>query len=146
MHDKHSDLFIVAVSLIVEHQGTVLLMRRSAASAHGAGEWEFPSGRLQQGETLEQAVLREGMEETALDLAVEGLFDTFQFRRGAGREHAVGITFHCRLVSGEVRLSPEHDDFVWQPLDRPLQVDLPPAVKRSYEKFALAHSAAAPSP
>ncbi len=37
---------------------------------------------------------------------------------GSGREEAIGIAFHCRMLGGELRLSNEHDAVEWVPLDR----------------------------
>ena len=39
--------------------------------------------------------------------------DTFHFFRGALREEAVGMTFHCRVTGGQLRLSEEHSASVW---------------------------------
>ena len=105
--------FAVAVSALVEHQGRILLLHRSAARDHGAGEWEPVSGRIEAGESAEEAVLSEVYEETSLRVTVDRPFDTFHLFRGAERQETIGITFRCLYVEGEVRLSAEHDAFKW---------------------------------
>ncbi|MEX0740127.1 MAG: Nudix family hydrolase [Pseudohongiella sp.] len=58
----------VAVGVILDSQGQVLVARR-ADNQHLGGLWEFPGGKLEAGESVEQALCRELREE--LDIAVE---------------------------------------------------------------------------
>jgi 8-oxo-dGTP diphosphatase len=107
--------FLVVVAFLIERDDQVLLLRRSAAKDHAPGEWEVGSGRVRQGESALQAVLREAKEETGLDVEVVGPLDTFHFYRGPTREEAIGIAFHCRGMGGALRLSAEHDLARWIP-------------------------------
>jgi len=63
-------------------------------------------------------VHREAREETGLEVEILGVVDTFHYYRGATREEAIGIAFHCRAAGGQLRLSPEHDAADWVPLER----------------------------
>jgi 8-oxo-dGTP diphosphatase len=54
---------------IVEHRGRYLIGRRPEGVPL-AGYWEFPGGKVQAGETAEQAAARECLEETGLEVAV----------------------------------------------------------------------------
>jgi 8-oxo-dGTP diphosphatase len=105
--------FTVAVAYVIERSGTVLVMRRSRFKDHGAGQWETGSGRLEYGETPEQALHREVLEETGLRVEIVRPVDTFHFYRGANREETVGITFWCRYIGGDVAPSEEHDRVSW---------------------------------
>ena len=105
--------FVVVVSLVIERDRKVLLVRRSPSSDHAPGEWETVSGRVEFGESPIEAALREAFEETGLKVEVLQPLDTFHFYRGNAREEAVGITFHCRVDSGELRLSDEHTEYAW---------------------------------
>lgn len=60
-------LFHVVVEAIIEKDGKILLMKRSPERDHAPNEWETLSGRMQQGESFEEAVHREVLEETGLD-------------------------------------------------------------------------------
>ena len=115
--------FLVAVAFLIERDGHVLLLRRSATKDHAPGEWDFGSGKVKQGETPLDALHREVKEETGLTVEVIGPLDTFHFYRGAAREEAIGIAFHCRATGGELKISPEHDDARWVRLDEALDVD-----------------------
>jgi 8-oxo-dGTP pyrophosphatase MutT (NUDIX family) len=78
---------------------------------------------MRPGESPLEAVRREAREETGLDVEVLGLLDTFHFYRGAAREEAVGITFHCRAAPGTLKLSDEHDQARWVPREQLSEVD-----------------------
>jgi 8-oxo-dGTP diphosphatase len=74
----------VAVGAVAVHNGALLLVRRGRGAA--AGEWSVPGGRVEWGETLHAAVVREVLEETALEVVVdrflgwvERMHDTFHY-------------------------------------------------------------------
>ena len=110
--------FIVVVSLVIEHEGAVLLARRHPDRDHAPGAWDAISGRLEAGESPHEAAQREGFEETGLHVDVLAPIDTFHFLRGPDREEAIGITFHCRAHDGKARLSMEHTEFAWVTLEQ----------------------------
>lgn len=55
----------LCVGAVVLHDGALLLVRRGHGPA--AGEWSVPGGRVERGETLAEAVVREVAEETGLE-------------------------------------------------------------------------------
>jgi ADP-ribose pyrophosphatase YjhB (NUDIX family) len=59
----------VAVGAVCVHDGALLLVRRGRGPA--AGEWSVPGGRVEVGETLHEAVVRETYEETGLEVVVD---------------------------------------------------------------------------
>jgi mutator protein MutT len=59
----------VAVGAVCTHGDALLLIRRGRGPA--AGEWSVPGGRIEPGETLHEAVVRETAEETALEVVVD---------------------------------------------------------------------------
>ena len=97
-------IFKIAVEGIVEKDGLVLITKRSDARDHAPGEWETVTGRVENGETLEEGVVREVKEETGLTVSVVKPFDTFHFYRGAIRDEHQGVSFWCKYISGEVVL------------------------------------------
>lgn len=59
----------VAVGAVCTHADALLLVRRGRGPA--AGEWSVPGGRVEWGETLHEAVVRETFEETGLEVVVD---------------------------------------------------------------------------
>ena len=105
----------LAVSAAIFRDGRVLIVRRARPPAHGL--YTLPGGGVELGETLEQAVIREVREETALAVEPVGLagFRQAIARDAAGRveRHFVILPFAARWVSGEVALNEELAEAHW---------------------------------
>lgn len=102
----------LAVSAAIFHNGKLLLVRRARAPAKGV--YTLPGGRVEFGETLHDALRREVMEETALDIEIVGLAgwrEVLPIASGGG--HFVILPFAARWRGGEVQLNAELDDFKW---------------------------------
>jgi 8-oxo-dGTP diphosphatase len=81
----------VAVGGVLVRDGTLLLVLR--ARGPGAGQWSLPGGRVDAGESVEEALVREMAEETGLAVEVEGLCGVAE-RRGPGH-HYVILDYWC---------------------------------------------------
>jgi 8-oxo-dGTP diphosphatase len=105
----------LAVSAAIFRDGRVLIVRRARPPAHGL--YTLPGGGVEIGETLEQALIREVREETALDIAPVGLvgFREAIARDGAGRieRHFVILPFAARWIGGEILLNEELSEARW---------------------------------
>ena len=79
--------------------------------------WDFPKGKMEEGETLEQTALREIKEETGLDTElVHGFSDAirYNFSTREGKNIDKEVTFFLGLShSSDVKISDEHGDFIW---------------------------------
>ena len=105
----------LAVSAAIFRDGRVLIVRRARPPAHGL--YTLPGGGVELGETLEQAVIREIREETALDIEPIALAGYRQAiaRDQAGRieRHFVILPFAARWIAGEVALNEELAEAHW---------------------------------
>jgi 8-oxo-dGTP diphosphatase len=101
----------VAGKAIVRAGGRILLLQRAAASSHDPGLWELPGGKMDYGEQLPEALVREVAEETGLTVTVGRPILTWHFTKEPF--WVTGVTFICDLVAGEIRLSREHSAAVW---------------------------------
>src|SRR5437764_13078675 len=100
---------MVGVGGVVIEDGRALLIRRGSEPLRG--EWSIPGGSLELGETLEEGVARELLEETGLEVKVLELievFDRMYVETTAGAEGKRGPRFHdvivdylCEGVRGE---------------------------------------------
>lgn len=94
---------IAATIAAVFHDGRILLVRR--ANPPDAGRWGFPGGKVEAGETIQNAAVRELLEETgvqATPLRVFTAVDAFDHdEQGRSRQHFVLIAVLCKWTSGE---------------------------------------------
>ena len=101
-------------AVILDGQHRCLLVRRSAFNHNFVGCWEWPGGKVDDGEDFAAAVLRETREETSLEIEITGLAGATQFEMP--KVNVVLLCMEARVTGGEVKLSEEHDDFAWVPL------------------------------
>ena len=125
----------LAASAAIFRDGKLLLVRR--ANAPGRGLYSLPGGRVEFGETIEQAVHREVDEETSLKIAIAGFAAIREVLPADGvAGHFVVLSYAARWLGGEVRLNQELDDFRWIDPDRlhdfstTVQLDLSVAAAR----------------
>jgi len=116
----------VGVGAVVVDQGKVLLVRRRFEPS--AGYWSFPGGHVEPGETLEEAVLRELLEETGLVGYSPKLLAVTEYicldTAGHLKYHYVIIDFLIEDFSGELRLNEESEDAGFFSLDEALHMKL----------------------
>ncbi|MEU6562234.1 NUDIX domain-containing protein [Nocardia nova] len=95
-------------ALVVDNDGSILLQRRS-----DSGNWSFPGGVMEIGETLEQCVIRETKEETGLDIELTRLLGIYTdpdhviaYEDGEVRQE-FNITYYGKVVGGRIEVSSE---------------------------------------
>ena len=98
-------------AMIRDRQGRYLLVRRSAASRYNAGKWDLPGGKADLGEDLDDALIREVQEETGLRVSLERVAGAAESETPVKK--IAYLIFEAAAERGEVRLSEEHDDYVW---------------------------------
>jgi len=113
-------------AVILDGQQRCLLLRRSAFNRSFVGCWEWPGGKVDEGEDFATALLREAREETGLEVQITGLAGATMYEMPAMQ--MVLLCMEASVVSGELRLSEEHDDLVWAPLAEFQKYTFPPGV------------------
>jgi 8-oxo-dGTP diphosphatase len=110
----------------------ILLLRRSASDFMGS-IWELPSGKVETGESLLDALNREVTEETGLSIKeVKSYVDSFDYKSKSG---SLTRQFNFRVLTDGVytdsKLSSEHDGLVWCYLHEVHSYNITDSVKRS---------------
>src|SRR5689334_1295767 len=91
---------IRVVAAIIRREGKFLITRRPG-NVHLAGLWEFPGGKVEEGESLEEALVREIVEEIAVRVSVGAEF--FQVEHQYPTRSVRLHFFDCTIVSGELQ-------------------------------------------
>jgi 8-oxo-dGTP diphosphatase len=129
-------IFHVAAEAIIEKEGKILITKRSEKRDHAPGEWETLTGRVENGESFQDAVKREVKEEVSLEVEIVQPYDTFHFYRGAERVEHLGVSFWCKYKSGEVVLDTnEQSDYKWVTTEEALSIITDENIRSSIQKF-----------
>ena len=113
----------IGVAVIWNEQGQILIDRRRPEGLLG-GLWEFPGGKIEPGETVEECIKREIQEELGIDIAVGDRLITIDH---AYSHFRVTLTVHhCRHLAG-VPQPIESDEIRWVTLDEIDQFPFPKA-------------------
>ena len=110
---------------------------RIFATQRGYGEWkdwwEFPGGKIEPGESTEDALKREIREELATEIEVDELLTTVEY--DYPKFHLTMHCYLCTIISGDLSLL-EHEDARWLALDELDCVKWLPADKDVIEKLS----------
>jgi len=107
-------LLVVTKCFIVNEAGDVLVIRRSGTAPRRALEWDFPGGFLEPNEAIDDAVCRETLEETGLEISNPRLIHGFSQYEADINLSGTWLFFVASIPDkGEVSLSSEHDDYRW---------------------------------
>jgi 8-oxo-dGTP diphosphatase len=113
---EYPDAPIIGVGAVVIDSGKVLIVRRGQEPLKG--EWSLPGGALELGETLEQGVVREVLEETGLVVVPAGIVEVLdristEELSGRIRYHYVLVDFLCHVAGGALRSGSDADEARW---------------------------------
>lgn len=117
---------VIVVAAVIIENGRVLLTRRTDAQ-HLAGMWEFPGGKLEDGESPEEALARECREECGIEVDVGEVLDVTHHRYP--EKDVLLLFYRCALQSGEVR-DLQVAAHAWVAPSNLGRYDLPPADRR----------------
>ncbi|MFX1325688.1 MAG: bis(5'-nucleosyl)-tetraphosphatase [Promethearchaeota archaeon] len=109
-----------SVAAIVYNEDEYLVLK------YGLGHWEFVKGHKEENETDKQTILRELEEETNITEAqiIEGFIERYDYFFSFKGQN-IHKFVNCYLIKSknkEVKISYEHEDYVWLPLDKALKL------------------------
>jgi 8-oxo-dGTP diphosphatase len=128
----YANKMVVVVKGLILHEGKVLIVQRAKDDEIGGGTWELVGGKIEFGEDLETALVREIKEEVGLDVTVEKILYATTFKTDPTRQVVI-LTYLCRTNNREVALSKEHMDYRWSTKEQ-LRFLLTPEIISDFER------------
>jgi 8-oxo-dGTP diphosphatase len=111
---------IVSKALIVDAQNDMLVLRRSKTHPSMAGLLDLPGGLLEENEGPAEAIARETLEETGLNILPADFQLIYAGTHAHDGKNRIRLLFIARLQGKrpEVKISWEHDQVSWLPIDK----------------------------
>ena len=139
MAREYPDRPVVGVGGVIIEEGRALLIRRGSEPL--LGQWSIPGGTLELGESLQQGVARELLEETGIEVRVLDVIEVFDriFPDAPGEAqeagarpkfHYVIVDYLCERISGQARAASDVTDVAYAAEDELEQFALTPTATR----------------
>lgn len=117
-------MIIKVVAALIEKDGKYLIARRSTGSDEVLGKWEFPGGKVENGESEKHALEREIEEEFELKIKAREYITNNIF---AYSTKTIDLRlYRCNYISGDFHLH-DHSEYIWVNKADILNYDLCPA-------------------
>lgn len=99
----------VVAAIIKNAEDKILIAQRNLKKSQG-GLWEFPGGKVEQGETQEQAIIREIKEELDMDIEYDSYFDEKVYEYPDKTIRLVAL--NCKMIGKDYKVL-EHENVEW---------------------------------
>jgi 8-oxo-dGTP pyrophosphatase MutT (NUDIX family) len=108
---KEGDYYLSVLGVVHRPDGRFLITQRAMDKAWAPGWWEIPGGGVKAGETSFQAVCREVLEETGVDVSdAEGGYSFCYHRENKGQNYIVDIyRFEMDITEKDIKLQADED-------------------------------------
>ena len=113
----------IGVAVIRDDRDLILIDRRLAKGLLG-GFWEFPGGKIEGNETVQECIKREILEEIGIEIAVDSHLITIDHTYSHFRVNLQ--VYNCRYLSGEARAI-ECEEIRWVTIEELDNYTFPPA-------------------
>jgi 8-oxo-dGTP diphosphatase len=124
----------VVTAAVIERNGHILIAKRKQGKRH-VGNWEFPGGTLEEGETYEQCLKRELQEELAIISEIGDLICSSEYNYTPDWTVRL-LVYRATVVSGTFSLN-DHDEIRWVKPEDLVHYDFPEADKPIVKKLIL---------
>lgn len=115
---------IKVVAAIIKNGDKILIARKREGKPL-AGFYEFPGGKVEEGETPEESLVRELIEEMAIKIRVQEYVGKSIYDYGDGKVIEL-LGYTAEIIEGNIVLS-DHDEYIWVKLEEINNYKLAPA-------------------
>lgn len=112
----HNTLFYIGIHALIRNNDgdRILVLHRTTTKTYMPDKWDLPGGSLEMGETLEQAVTREVMEETGLKVRPGQILYAFSNFIELPNRQTLQLVVEAEVQQGIINLNPaEHSEYRW---------------------------------
>ncbi len=127
---KHN-LFEVSQYIVILNDKNEVLLLQASNITKISGKWGFPGGHINHEETIEESLKREVKEETNIEIKILSPIKTEAINK------TYTIIFAAEYVSGEIKLSKEHNNYRWVKIGSMSNLNLIDKVLIDYAKDAM---------
>jgi nucleoside triphosphatase len=124
----------LAVGGLIVNKGMLFLVK----SHKWGGKFTIPAGKVELGESMEEALRREVKEETGLRVEVKQLLfvqEMIYDKAFWKKKHFIFAEFLCTAHDGEIRLNGEAQEYVWVKPEKAVRMDLEPYTKSLVKEY-----------
>ena len=119
-----SPKIVRVTAAILEKDGKILIAQRKSEDDLFGGLWEFPGGKIEEGETPEECMARELKEELNIEVEVGELITSNKHKYPHGIFEL--LAYAVKHISG-VFILHDHDEIKWVTIDEMTNFEFPPA-------------------
>ncbi len=120
--------------IIKDSDGNILSLRRSKTDPTKPLSWDLPGGLVEEGEDLQESILREVQEEAGIIATDLEILDVFGHHTESGK-YLICVGYIAQSISKNVILSYEHDQYDWISKEEFLSRDSKSHIKKLIEKL-----------
>jgi len=120
-----SENMVDVVAAILQNDKGELLIARRRKGKYLEGYWEFPGGKVEEGEKPEEGLIRELQEEMNIKIEVNEYIGE-NIHKYVGRDKIRLLAFKARIIQGDIKLV-DHDQYMWIEAHKIEKMKLAPA-------------------
>lgn len=126
----------IVVSGVLEQDGQYLIVQRAEHETFLPGKYEFPGGKVEFGESAEDALVREFLEETGIEVVVGDVIRSFTFLSNEDSRHSVEFVYFVRPKNEgvtDVVLGNDHQNHAWTSMSDLQQYDMTDEIVKTFK-------------
>lgn len=109
-----SIFYVAAHALVLDDENRVLVTKRASCNDYMPQKWDIPGGTVEEGETVEEALIRELQEETGIDIEPIAPVYAYSNLSQLPKRQTIQLVYTCKYKNGAVTLNPdEHEEYRW---------------------------------